>query len=118
MFGVSCISAQQQSKITETPDTDLSEEKSRILQIDGIDCECCVCFITVKVREIPGVKSVTDLSALGMVVIEYYESKVSSETLIEAVEEIGFKLTLNSNDSEVVKNDNMIPKEVQVGSHQ
>ena len=86
-------------KMAEISSGEPRDEEARTLRIDGIDCECCACFIVVKATKITGVKSALDLPAIGMVVIEYYESKVNAERLIRAIEEMGFEFKVRSFDS-------------------
>ena len=61
------------------------------LEITGMSCQNCVGHVTRALESLPGVSSVDVSLEGGRAVVEYDDTRVSVQRMIEAVEEEGYE---------------------------
>jgi len=64
--------------------------KTQELKIEGMSCGHCVMSVKKELGKVPGI--VVDDVQIGKAKIHYDESKVTEQTLAQAIDEAGYKL--------------------------
>jgi len=79
---------------------DIKKQMKKTFRIEGMHCQSCVTLLTKRLQKIEGVRHVNVNLATEKATVEFDETKTSESSIIKAIEELGYKAKVLTDDKD------------------